>query len=158
MDYLKLLEHSYAMAAGDECPPDSRLEFLGEQIFNFTTYDGEMSVLFAEKAIEVCDAITRRETFDYIGSADGYKWFLLMCNMPFFADRLEWGTSIRGAWWDSKSLESCGLWDGDKQLLELNFAPGEWNEFARALVEFARSDVRPNVGAMRRDAAGGTSV
>jgi hypothetical protein len=67
-----------------------------------------------------------------------------MCNMPFFADRLEWGTSIRGAWWSSKSLASCGLWDGDKQLLELNFAPGEWDEFARALVEFARSDVRPN--------------
>ena len=145
MDYLKLLEHSYAMAAGDECPPESRLEWLGEQVFDFTTYDGAMSALFAEKAIEVCDAITRRETFDYIGSADGYKWFLLMCNMPFFADRLEWGTSIRGAWWDSKSLESCGLWDGDKQLLELNLAPGEGNGLARALVAFARSDVRPNV-------------
>lgn len=32
MDYMKLLEHSYAMAAGDECPPNSRLEFLGEQV------------------------------------------------------------------------------------------------------------------------------
>ena len=145
MDYLKLLEHSYRVAVEqDECPPDSRLEWLGDQVFGFTTYDGAMSALFAEKAIEVCDAITRRETFDYIGSKDGYKWFLLMCNMPFFADRLEWGTSIRGAWWDASKLESCGLWEGDKQVLSLEFTDGQWNEFARALVDFARSDARPN--------------
>lgn len=146
MDYLKLLEHSYAMAAMDECPPESRLEFLGEQIFDFTTYDGTMSALFAEKAVEVCDAINNRATFDYIKDPDNYRWFLLMCNMPFFAARLEWGTSIRGAWWDANKLESCGLYEGEKQVLSLDFTSGQWAEFAKAVVVFARSDVRPNVG------------
>lgn len=140
-DYLKLLEHSYAMAVElDECPPSSRLEYLGEQIFDFTTYDGEMSALFAGKAIEVCDAINNRATFDYTQDPDNYRWFLLMCNMPFFAGRLSWGTSIRGAWWESDMLESCGLYGGDEQLLLLNFTREEWGEFAAALVVFARSD------------------
>ena len=145
MDYLKLLEHSYAKAVElDECPPDSRLEFLGEQVFNFTTYDGEMSALFSGKAIEVCDAINNRATFDYIKDLENYRWFLLMCNMPFFAGRLSWGTSIRGAWWDADKLESYGLYEGDEQVLSLDFTRDEWAEFSKSLVEFARSDVGPN--------------
>ena len=145
MDYLKLLEHSYRVAVAlDECPPDSRLEYLGEQVFGFTTYDGEMSALFAGKAIEVCGAINNGATFDYIKDPENYRWFLLMCNMPFFADRLEWGTSIRGAWWDANKLESCGLYEGEEQVLSLDFTREQWGEFAKALVAFARSDVRPN--------------
>ena len=149
MDYLKLLEHSYAMAAGDECPPDSRLEFLGEQIFGFTTYDGEMSAMFAGKAIEVCDAINKGATFDFIKDPERYRWFLLMCNMPFFAGRLNWGTSIRGAWWDTNKLESCGLYEGEEQLLELHFTREEWAEFAKALVVFVQGEVRPNATSER---------
>ena len=145
MDYLKLLEHSYAMAAGDECPPGTRLEWLGEQVFDFTTYDGAMSALFAGKAIEVCDAINTGATFDYIKDPENYRWFLLMCNMPFFDGRLSWGTSIRGAWWDANGkLESSGLYEGEEQVLSLDFTREQWAEFAKALVVFARSDVRPN--------------
>lgn len=56
-----------------------------------------MSVLFARKAVEVCAAINDRQTFDYINDPNDYLWYLLMCNMPFFAERLECGISIRGA-------------------------------------------------------------
>lgn len=144
MDYLKMLEHSYILAALDECPPESRLEFLGEQVFDFTTYDGVMSALFAEKAIEVCDAINNKSTFDYIKDHEKYRWYLLMCNMPFFAGRLNWGTSIRGAWWEAKKLESCGLYEGEDQILSLDFTHEQWVEFAAALVDFARGEVRHN--------------
>ena len=146
MDYLKLLEHSYRVAVEqDECPPDSRLEWLGEQVFDFTTYDGEMSAMFAGKAIEVCEAINHGATFDYIKDPENYRWFLLMCNMPFFAGRLNWGTSIRGAWWDANGkLESCGLYEGEEQVLSLDFTREQWAEFAKALVVFARGGVRPN--------------
>ena len=143
MDYLSLLEHSYGMAVAlDECPPESRLEFLGEQIFDFTTYDGAMSALFAGKAIEVCEAITNGTTFDFIKDPENYKWFLLMCNMPFFAGRLNWGTSIRGAWWEAKRLESSGLYKGSEQVLSLDFTPEEWAEFTKALAAFAREAER----------------
>lgn len=151
MDYKKLLEHSYKVSAETfECAPESRLEYLGDHIFDFTTYDGEMSALFARKAVEVCAAINNKLTFNYIKSPDDYRWFLLMCNMPFFAERLEWGTSIRGAWWGAtpgKQIEfqSYGLWIGDEQLHQtIKFSRKEWEKFIAAVMEFAAPEIKPN--------------
>ena len=110
--WLEILEESYQQTkVVNECL-DTRLEYLGEYIFEFTTYDGETSELFAAKALEVCAAITRKETFDYIRDRENYKWFLLMCNMPFFSQKIEWGASIRGCWWDDCKvikLSSLGI-------------------------------------------------
>lgn len=70
-DYKELLEHSYRVATESfECAPESRLEYLGDYIFDFTTYDGEMSVLFSRKAVEVCAAINNRLTFDHIAQKE----------------------------------------------------------------------------------------
>lgn len=144
MDYKELLEHSYKVAAKTfDCAPESRLEYLGDHIFNFATYDSEMSVLFASKAVEVCAAINNKLTFDFIEDDNNYKWFLIMCNMPFFTERLEWGTSIRGAWWGGMpgnqiEFQSCGLWIGNKQLHQtMKFSREEWEKFIAAVVEFA---------------------
>jgi hypothetical protein len=144
MDYLKLLQNSYETELRiNECAPESPLEYLGDSIFDFTTYDGEMSVLFAQKAVEVCDAISSQTTFEYIKDEESYRWYLLMCNMPFFASKLEWGTSIRGAWWDQKiTFQSCGLWDGDEQLAdEMTFTGKEWALFMAAVSEFSQANV-----------------
>jgi hypothetical protein len=144
MDYLKILEHSFSVSKEIfECPPESRLEYLGDHFFDFTTYDGEMSFLFAQKAVEVCQAINNMKTFEYIENGTNYKWFLLMCNMPFFSDKLEWGTSIRGAWWDHKIEFSClGLWDGDTQLSDtMTFDQDEWMRFISAVIEFAKNKI-----------------
>ena len=140
MDYLKLLEHSFEVEKEVmECPPESRLEYLGDHIFDFTTYDGSMSELFAVKAVEVCVAINDMRTFEYINDPENYKWYLLMCNMPFFVDKLEWGTSIMGAWWNYEiEYRSLGLWEGDQQLTEpMKFNQDEWKLFVAAIVEFA---------------------
>lgn len=140
MNYLELLKHSYEVEkAGGGCPPESPLEYIGESIFGFTTYDGEMSVLFARKAIEVCAAITNGTTFDYIKDAENYRWYLLMCNTQFFAGKLNWGTSIRGAWWNQEiSFQSCGLWNGGDQLADdMKFTQEEWERFTRAIADFA---------------------
>ena len=124
-------------------PPSSRLEYLGNDIFDFTTYDGVMSAAFAEKAVEVCKAITEHATFEYIKDEDNYRWYLLMVNMPFFASRIDWGTSIRGAFWDNEiTFQSCGLWDGEKQLHEeLAFTLETWEQFMRDVVAFAQVSV-----------------
>lgn len=144
MDYLKLLEHSFSVEKDtEECPPGSRFEFLAESVFSFTTYDSGMSVLFGRKAVEVCTAINDRKTFDYQKDEEGYKWYLIMCNMPFFVGKLEWGTSLRGAWWDlngSKTFElsSCGLWENDEQILTpLEFNEEQWKDFVTAMAVFA---------------------
>lgn len=150
MDYKELLEHSYKVASeAFECAPESRLEYLSDYILDFTTYDRGMSVLFASKAVEVCAEINNGTTFTYIEGADNYIWFLVMCNMPFFADRLEWGTSIRGAWWTGRpgkqiEFNSCGLWMGDEQLTDtLEFSADEWKHFISAVVEFAAVEMKP---------------
>jgi hypothetical protein len=149
MSYLKTLEDSFAMTSAHECPPESRLAYLSENIFDFTTYDGAMSDLFGRKAVEVCAAITNGTTFDYIADQDNHRWFLLMVNMPFFAGRLDWGTSIRGAWWSAYpdkhfEFQSCGLWDGgEQQTGDLLFTEEEWKEFMRAVIEFAAPEMAP---------------
>jgi len=146
MDYRELLEHSYAvMKSWRDDTELSRMGYLSYAIFDFTTYDSGMDELFATKAAEVCAAINDGRTFDYIKDAEDYKWYLLMCNMPFFVGRLNWGGSIRGAWWDApigKQMEftSAGLWVGDKQLTDtMAFSNSEWREFIAAVVVFALS-------------------
>lgn len=139
-DFIDILNHSFEMERYLECGTESRLAYLSDYIFDFTTYDSEMSEMFATKAVEVCDAISNAKTFDYIANTENYKWFLLMCNMPFFAQRLNCGTSIRGAWWDSREhrLSSCGIWNGFEQEVELRFRDvNEWKRFIAAIVAFA---------------------
>lgn len=144
--YRKLLENSYDLIIKTyEYPPRSRLDYVGEYIFNFTTYDSKVSELFAYKAIEVLIAINNRTTYYYIENKSNYKWFLLMCNMPFFIERIEWGFSIRSAWWITKTrnkikLETTGLYEGDKQITtEMEFNEESWIAFTTALIEFVQN-------------------
>lgn len=146
MNYAAILEHSLVIDAVSEGGANSRLEFLANHIFQFTTYDSAISELFAGKAVEVCRAITEQKTFEYIkDSQENYQWFLIMCNLPFFADRISWGASIRGAWWDVYpekffELDTCGLWVGDEQMTDtIQFSDEQWNQFIKAVIQFAEA-------------------
>lgn len=146
MNYLEILKHSYAVQQANlPGTTENRLVYLSDHIFGFTTYDSDMDELFATKAVEVCAAINDGKTISYVQDAENHKWYLLMCNMPFFQGRLDWGTSIRGAWWDTMprkgkemELESCGIWLGDKQCVTLKFPDvTAWREFIAAVIDFA---------------------
>lgn len=140
MDYLKLFEDGYReMCQIQEVAPVNRLDYLGDYIFNFTTYDSAMSELFAGCCLEVCSTINDGSTFDYIKDRSNYPVYLLMVNMPFFQGKLSWGSSIRGAWWESEiKFDTCGLWDGENQLIEtMTFSREEWEKFIAAMIEFA---------------------
>ena len=127
--------------------PESRLAYLSVTIFGFTTYDDSLDVLYATKAVEVCAAITNRTTSKYIVDRSNYEWYVLMCNTPFFSERIEWGTSIRGAWWSAQNgkkieLESSGLWvDQDQLRDELQFSVDEWRLLITAVIEFAAPEM-----------------
>lgn len=142
-DYLHLLEHSYDMQAQHSMgsPPDSRLEFLGDHIFQFHTDDSEMSAKFAHLALAVCQCITDGKTFEFIEGKGRYAAYLLMLNTTFFADRFTYGGSIRGAWWETQpaqKIDSCALWTPEgEQMGELEFTPEEWVAFVRAMIAFA---------------------
>lgn len=140
MNYIKLLIDGFSADKLFHENVESRFEYLSNEIFNFCTYDSEMDELFVLKAIEVCKAITDSKTFEYITDKENYKWYLLMCNMPFFSERIEWGGSVRGAWWKSGgfTFQSCGLFDGDEQIRdEIKFDVDEWKKFIGSIVEFA---------------------
>ena len=146
-DYKKILEESYAEIAGREEHEEygmSRLEYISEYIFDFTTYQSDMAEQFAMRALDVCLAITEGTTFEYIKRDQGIMWFLLMCNMPFIYPKLNWGGSIRGAWWDhvkSFELNSCGIYIDGEQETELIIPRNEWDDFIRAMTAFACSVV-----------------
>jgi hypothetical protein len=154
-DYARMLTEGYEAIASTD--PIGRLEYLADYLFDFTTYESEYSELFAKKALEVCAAISDSKTFEYIKEPENRLWYLLMVNMPFFADKLEWGTSIRGAWWGEpphKKIEfsSCGLWLDGEQLHEtMEFSREQWREFITAVVAFGVE--KPNVGANLPDRA-----
>ena len=144
MNFLNMLNHSYKVEYKTK-PNLSRLGYLSVHVFDFTTYDSEIDELFAEKALEVCLAITSGKTFEYQKeSDDNYRWYLIMCNMPFFVDKLEWGTSIRGAWWDLHGndhfeINSCGLYCEHEQILNIKFNNEQWEKFVFAMDKFAHN-------------------
>lgn len=95
-NYCRMLEEGFTEIRNFRGDNLSRLEYLSDHVFGFTTYDSAMAELFARKALEVCAALSNRQTFEYIENAENYRWFLWLCNVPFFASKIEWGTSIRG--------------------------------------------------------------
>lgn len=142
MNYLQLLQESYSESQrGQASIGDhnyTKLEFLAENIFNFVTYENIVASLMAEKALEVCVAITTKSTFKYLESDEGNLWYLIMVNMPFFEDKIEWGTSIRGAWWEygGISLEDVDLFFEGEQLTNLNIPSEEITNFVEAMLIF----------------------
>lgn len=139
MDYGALLAHSFETER-DRDPELTRQAYLAYHVFGFTTYDDSVAEYLEAYAIAVSEAITNQTTFEYIeSSVEQYRWYIAMCNMPFFSSKIEWGTSIRGACWKLDiTLQSCGLWYGDAQIDRLVFSSDEWNDFIRAMALFSK--------------------
>ena len=134
--FLRLLEQGLVSESESYEP----LEFLSDLIFDFTTYDSGVASTFATKAVEVCRAITEGTTWELIKrSDDDYLWYIALCNMSFFSKHIEWGTSIRGAWWEHgyHTTNPSGLWDDNGQVTNLVLHRDEWIAYIRAICEFA---------------------
>jgi hypothetical protein len=148
IDYKTNLEQSYQFQKQTENPDLTRLGFLAGAVFDLTTYDAEMDDFFGRKAVEVCFAITHKKTFEYIKDPENYKWYLIMCNLPFFAERLEWGSSIRSAWWatnKSNTVELSGHGfvdqDGKQYAEQFAFTLDQWNALMLGMIEFVKPEV-----------------
>tara|TARA_Y100000310_G_C20699475_1_gene828376 strand:- start:5042 stop:5539 length:498 start_codon:yes stop_codon:yes gene_type:complete len=80
----------------------SRYHYIGDYIFEFTTYDSNITKILALEMCEVLEAVLKKDTLNYIAqSEDHYLKYMIMVNMPFLENKLNWGTSIRGAWFDN---------------------------------------------------------
>jgi len=107
--YKEKLEEMYKEALESPfIPPQNKIVFLSEYIFDFTTYDSSISEMFAKSMLEVIDAIYNRKNFEYIADEKNYINYLTMINMPFLANKINWWTSIRWAWFETGS-EDCKI-------------------------------------------------
>jgi len=115
---------------GDGYP--TKYHYLAENIFEFTTYDEDVDMLWAMQMVDVCEAIISHNTHKYQKeSNDNYLTYLTMVNMPFLVDKLDWGTSIRGAWFDERhSFEVTAL--------GIVVSSSDTKEFIADLIAFAR--------------------
>lgn len=144
MNYKELLQRSYKIQSEKNNCTDSIAEYLAGYIFDIVTYDGAIDEKLIPVAIDVCEVITNRKTFEYIANENRYLWFIVMMNMDFFSEKISYGTSIRGAWWDASDyepiiIESCGLYDEEEnQILKLELNEAEWDKFIKAVIEFYR--------------------
>lgn len=102
----------------------TRHEFLSSDIFGFVTYDSDADKVFSRVAVTLAEAINNNR-----GIGGHTDMNLLMVNMPFFADRIEWGTSIRSAFWASRVKDL----EGNEITAE------EWREIVSEIIEFARA-------------------
>ena len=139
MNWKERIEKSHQWHMSHTECAGNKHDFILSQIFDVWTYDDEQSQLLCTRAIEVALAILNQKTFEYITDLDCYTWYLTIVHWPFFADRITWGTSIRGAWWSFEypgpvmQLSSCGLIndDGDQQT-EWVFTEADWSKFLEA--------------------------
>ena len=100
MNYKDILERDYLLKKSYHEHDYTVEDYLSEYVLNYTTYDSELDNQLVFRSCVVIDAILRGETFKLIEdkSQDWYLWYIVIVNMPFFVDKLEWGTSVRGAW------------------------------------------------------------
>lgn len=102
MNYKQKLDELYKEALESPfCPPKNKLQFISEDIFDFTTYDWSISEILAKSMIEVISAISNKATFEYITDEKNYLNYLTMINMPFLANKISWWTSVRWAWFET---------------------------------------------------------
>jgi len=138
-DFVKVLMDGFN-AVNEHGEKISKLEFLADYIFEFTTYDGDISELFAEKMVEVLRAINDGKIYEFIKDEENYKWYIIMCNMPFLGDKLEWGTSIRGAWWSYDDPFEVTMFTSDIGVVWLHLIRAEWKNLISAIFLFVSND------------------
>lgn len=118
-----------------ETEQDPTKECFLEDIFGLTIYDsgeGSAQEYIIKKIIDVVECIASKKTFEYIEkSKDNYFNYITMVNLPFFLNKIEWGTSIRGCWFmlpikvDRLEIQGIVIND-DKELNEFMISLVKW--------------------------------
>ena len=88
------------------------------ELFDLTTYDDDVGERWGRAIIEVMRAIDKQETFEYIKESDSqYEKYLIVSNLLNRYGLLDWGGSIRGAWFVYDSGKHIYKEDDIKYLL-----------------------------------------
>lgn len=99
------VKEQYAMAyeSYKECVEccDNKYDWAASEVFGLVTYDGELDKLFVERICDVCKYIAAGKTYEFINmSPENYITYSLVCQVLYKKRWINWGTSIRGAFFD----------------------------------------------------------
>lgn len=87
------------------CEGNTKYGWVASNVFDLATYDSSLDELFVKKIIEVCKVILDGLTYEYIHSNDNYIIYILVCQLLDKLNWIEWGTSIRGAWFQESEFK-----------------------------------------------------
>lgn len=91
------LKQEHAGYTGNDFTPHEVVS----RIFDLTTYDSEVDEIFTEAIVSVLEAIRDKKAFEYQReSKTKYLTYLLVVNHRMIHPLLNWGTSVRGAWFE----------------------------------------------------------
>jgi hypothetical protein len=101
-DFNEYAKRESAMFQIDDLPDIDKLRvmFICDEFMNITTYDDSVSLRLGGKIIEIMKVILERKNFEYIKDEDNYDWFIMITNMFDQLRLIEWGSSIRGCWFE----------------------------------------------------------
>ena len=100
MNVLELYRDDYKFECDNITRDCSKYSWAASEVFELTTYDRDLDEMFVKKIIEVCKVILENRAFDYIRDESNYVDYILVCQLLEHFHWIEWGTSIRGAWFE----------------------------------------------------------
>lgn len=113
-----------------------KYEWAANYIFDLCTYDAELDEKFVKAILEICQVIIDKENFYYIYNDKNYTTYILVCQLLNNFQWIDWGTSIRGAWFENYR-------DGRKVILEdigkIDGVPFSIDNL-KALIEFMKEE------------------
>lgn len=79
---------------------EQKAVWLSDDYFELATYDSGLDLEFGKVIREVILVINDMSNFYYIKDRENYKKFILVCQLLTDKQLIDWGTSIRGCWFD----------------------------------------------------------
>lgn len=118
----------------------SKYEWAANHIFDLTTYDGDLDEKFVKDILEVCEVIADRYNYEYIGNKDNYIKYILVCQLLDNFKWIDWGTSIRGAWFDNGDDPKVIL--EELPFFQKNEKTGKWDCYKIEAVPFSYDNLK----------------
>lgn len=121
---------------------ENKYEWAASHIFNLATYDSDLDEKFVKLILEVCEVILENKNYEYIEDETNYFTFIAVCQRLNSLGWIDWGTSIRGAWFDDQVYEF--EYDKKKQMIICDLEPDirvyPVKDSIRALLDFMEDE------------------
>lgn len=125
----------------------TKYEWAATYIFDLYTYDANLDVRFVKDILEVCQVIIERD-FEYQMDDNNYIKYILVCQLLYHFNWINWGTSIRNAWFEDSSRKDILE---ESSWTQLNEKTGEWDHYKLEAVPFSRDNLKELIKFIEED-------